>query len=1256
MARLIITVLSLFLISSVISQKNNDLIWEALYKNDRKLALDLTSKIKFQDASMEELILKKNALMQNGVYKTSPKFMDYFLKQENAEYFLFPLWNENYIFKDYLTQGVDKDVSENIKKVRELKMTNSTMIASFTYLDYVSKRAVNDFKTYRTLNTKLKSITNWQYCGVFENLNKSGMNIIYPPETTPVSSQPFNANSNGYVNWFTPSFNKTNAYQFMSNYKEYGSGVNYAQTFFNLEEEQTLIFKLGIGRATKLWLNDVLIFEETEDHVTEMDAHIIKVKVPKGNNRILLKTINDSYSYFILRVFDEDNNLLDPNEIGFTDKYEAYTKSSAENLEFEKLPQEIEYFITHLNPNEYSEYLKDYLLIKTYLRNFKEKEAKVIIYKYLDKYPKSSLLKIMLSKCYIIENDNAKVNEIYENIKQQDPENVEILISEVADVEKLFNMPIDQMNESLDKIAAASDIELIKKTTEFLKYIRTEDKKKFKKVLDELVEMSLNQQNENLISLYATFYSKLFNDDKRTLKLLTDVNSDYVSVKANNSLIDYYYQHNELNKVIDLDKDFVKKFPEELSFLKSLIIDLQSFDRYQESIEYIDKGLEISPYSFKLMNYKGDAYLQTGQEQKALEWFKKSYSHDSGNSSLRRKIHDIEKTEDPIDKLIKDDYYQYISDHRGKTKTEINYGLNILYNESNVQIFKEGGNKSHSVFLYEITSENGIEKLKEYSLGLQYGYNIIKSEIVKPDGTIVPAERSYSNFVFNNLSIDDVIFIEYETFTNKTGRFYKDYNKYTQLEYYYPNPISINRVILPKGKNINYAMPNGTIEPLITEDGEFTIYEWSRENDNRILDKQEDFMPSESDYALDLRVSTIDDWNQIATWYSDLVSSQIQYNSTVNGLYDTLFPKGIEGLSETERATTIYYYMMNNLTYSFVSFKQSGFVPQKPSKTITSKLGDCKDFSTLFLAIAKKAKLETNLVLVSTSNLGAKYLVLPSRNFNHCIVKVVLEGKDQYIELTDKYLPFLSTPTSLIGAQALIIPESSSTAKDSELFKLFEGVKTNNIRQLDVKYTISNDSQVLNVKNRSVNNNAYYRELLEEQNSEILDEDMEQVFEKNSKLDLTLLDFEIIKNEKEDPEVIFVANFTVDKDINRVGKMKLLELPQFSLAYTQSIINLEERKYPIHYLFYERNDMYLSNYDIVLEDNQVFVEVPQNVDLKYKAHHFTIEYILNEAKTQLTVNVTAKVDRSDIMPEEYLKYKEFVKQVLEATEILIGFK
>lgn len=69
-----------------------------------------------------------------------------------------------------------------------------------------------------------------------------------------------------------------------------------------------------------------------------------------------------------------------------------------------------------------------------------------------------------------------------------------------------------------------------------------------------------------------------------------------------------------------------------------------------------------------------------------------------------------------------------------------------------VNVYDEGGFKKRSTYAYEITSENGIEELKEY--GIDYYDDVIKAEIVKPDGSIIPGERSSEKIVFTNLAVE----------------------------------------------------------------------------------------------------------------------------------------------------------------------------------------------------------------------------------------------------------------------------------------------------------------------------------------------------------------------------------------------------------------------------------------------------------------------------------------------------------------------
>ena len=101
-----------------------------------------------------------------------------------------------------------------------------------------------------------------------------------------------------------------------------------------------------------------------------------------------------------------------------------------------------------------------------------------------------------------------------------------------------------------------------------------------------------------------------------------------------------------------------------------------------------------------------------------------------------------------------------------------------------------------------------------------------------------------------------------------------------------------------------------------------------------------------------------------------------------------------ENLTDKEKVEIIYTFIVKNIRYSSVSFRQSGLIPQKANSVLNTKIGDCKDVSTLFVAMCKEAGIEdAGLVLVNTRDNGLKDLMLPSISFNHCIGSVTLDGE-----------------------------------------------------------------------------------------------------------------------------------------------------------------------------------------------------------------------------------------------------------------------
>ena len=1234
---------------SSIAQNDYSKFWNQLLDNDRLSAQSSFKKINSED-QIKDLIINEILRVENGRFNTNEKFLPSFLSQKDYEYYLYALWNENYLFNTYLETGFNTKNKIAINEVAKSNLSHSTIKDAITYLESIIARGSGDWKTNQEKTDAINTFKNWQYCGVFENLNKSGLDRVYGPEISAISTSAFDAESNGFVNWYE-SKNNNEAYQFFTNHGEYGNGVNYAQTFITAEKDETVILRIGSSSAFKMWLNDVLIYTNTKDVVTDLNGYQVKVTIPKGNNRLLIKAAESDYgSYFIVGPMNLDGTFNTNLKDNAT--YSKYNKSTSSQLNAKEQANDFEVFFEDklkTNPNDF---FFAYCLSKTYLRNSKYEDAKRVLTPFLEKHPKSSLIKKTMISVYSLEEDYTSINEIKTNIELDDPDYYLPIMLKVIVFDELTRMSLSELEVFLEKLKKATDLDLMHETANFIYNARQEDKVKVKKNLDKLI--TLADGNVKLILRYAPLYASLYEEDEKTIKILEDLSKVNFDLSIVRKLVTYYDRQNKKDKVLDIMTKEIDYLGADNYYLKSIINKLHTYLKHEESIKYIDKGLNNYPDSFVFQELKGDALLQMGDKQDAIKAYEKSLSHNTSNTSLRKKLKDLNNENNNLKDLVVENAYDLIKETRGKIKTN-NYGFNILHDNSTVELYSEGGGNYRYVFIYEITSDNGIESFKEYNLGLSGNYNINKSEIVKPDQTIVPADKSGSSFVFNGLSIGDVVYFDYEYSFSKTGRFYKTYSDRFMLGSFHPATSSSIKIITPKDYVLNYKVVNGNTAPKISDKGDSKLYVWSNQNDSG-LSQAEDYMPSDADIAEYIHVSTIDSWNDISAWYSDLVRSVIEVNTTVEDTFNNLFPDGYKNLSEDERAKIIYNYIRNNFTYSYVSFKQSGFVPQKPSKTIKTNLGDCKDFSTLFVTLAQKAELETNLVLVLTSDYGYNSLVLPSTDFNHCIAKVKIDGKDQFLELTDKYLPYKSLPTSLRNATALEIPLNNNSNEKYNLFKLENLSREKGVSKNTVTINlIDSKIEMIIGAEYSGHINSFYTSVFAEPNDEVVKKSIYDDFDNRLKADFVLNSVSNIERIDNDRLIKFTSDLTLNKKINKIGSTKILQLPIISNPYTSDIVSLEKREHVIDYVQYENMDVYQIDYTINIEDGQKFTEVPENVDLNFKGHNFKMNYTLVK-ENQLKVSINATPDLKRILPADYDAFKSFVQNVLDVQEAFIGFK
>lgn len=1225
--------------------------WDLLLSNDRAQSREVFEKHlrKDIDKSMEILLLDVYLDNEEGKLIHNTDFVRQFLNFDEAKYYLYANWYSNQLVGDVNNIGYNDYSHEKIDLLAADATLGKDLIV--LYYKYLSDKKRRNQDGLTNLSQEINAVNSWQFCGVFENLNDSGLETIYEPETYAKNDKLFDASSNGKVGWYNPvDKQNTGGYHFYYNEQEYGAGIMYAQTFIESDENQRVYLNLGASSSVKIFLNDIEIYQNNQILFSDLNAYRIALNLPKGMNRLLVKSsTGKNNDYFFVSLTDENYQAI--NGLKFYDQYRDYQKGSIVNIQPQvKAPFFEEYFVERLK-DEPDDPLYSINLTKAYLSNGKHEQAEKTIKKLYQKYPNSSMLRMIMATIFDTKGESQRAKELYENIAATDKDYYYNIIRTIDDSNVLESKSIAELEKIRDE-AVGTERMYIYHLVDFFIAARKMDKEKAIEAYEALVETSAN--TEGILNAYASVLFSITSDRERVIDFLEKRHKKSVNEEVINELIRHYNLSGKKDKRAALLQDRAERYPYFYSMAQGYISYLNDEKDYQKVIALTEQGLQNFPYSFVLMEAQGKAYNQIKDIPKAEELFKKSLSHHTGNTTLRKRLYDITNRKDESEEVVTADVYDYIKEHRNSTmKTD--YGVIILLDECIVNVFPEGGQKYDFTYIYEVTSDTGVEYLKEYELG-GYGTTILKSEIIKPDGSIVPAERSYGNMVFTNLKPGDVILVKYQTFENSVGRFYKDITLAYPFRTIYPTEQLRFGVIYPKNKTFQSAMVNGKISPTTRSIGDKNYTEWKADKIESVA-IYEDFSPSLYDSAEMLHISTINSWGDIANWYADLVQKNLEIDKVTTDTFNLIFPDGTENLSDEEKAKNIYAYIQDNITYSFLDFRQSGYVPQKPSKTITTKLGDCKDLSALFVALANQAGLKSELVLVLTNDNGTKSNPLPNIGFNHCIIKVELDKKEHFMELTDNYAPFNTMPQSLYKANALVVSFDRQKNANSELIAIpFDNTTLNRVKQYS---TIDLTQEHKKTKNTMVFEGyakSYYNSVFSPSTSEdVRISEFEKLF--NSRLNkvVKINELKLNDNDKYSKSLSFTIDFDINERLQSIGKMRFTAIPFIVQPYTRGIVTLASRNYPIFYPFYENINHYYSETILNIDKENKFVEYPEDKKLTYKNHQYEIRYeLLNDYSLKVVREVHVPFDNVEV--SDYEEFKQYVEKIIEQEESVVAFE
>lgn len=1219
--------------------------WKKFVENDYAAATDIFTQVIENTNNPEAYLARHYAYLAS--YQSDKAFNDlvrYVELADDPSPALRALWTFH---------GGDKsdDEIEFLEGLTE-KYTGTIQALAYESLG-TNARNTNELRDARKYFEELHTVDTWSAAGEFENISESGYNKNFGPLDHPESSATFQNKVGADVTWFNLKGPRHNKWMDLEYFFYASSSIIYTQNFCTSPIDQEVQFRLGVSGSVKVWVNDLLIFSQADERNNGLDSYVFNAKLNSGNNRILIQMGESEAGAcnYMLRITDFEGNSIE--DLTYSTAYAPYSKETA----FQPQPfvDEVEeYFKSAIEANP--ENLLYYLLLNDYYQLVDNtNQAHKLLITASETFEGSNYILLQQLMAHVREGNSTQVSTIIEELKLRDPKNVLGLNLRFSDAMKIEDYEsAREILEDLHAIQGMSE-NVYDKKIELASALENRE---------EVISLAMEAYEEypdnyTFVSLKYTIEKDVNNSPSSALRALDRYIDDHYNSTAMTKMAAHYFGWENSTGALkgkQIYQELVENEPIAVGYLSTLSRIEFAFRNYNAAIQYSKQCIEIAPYLGTYHARLAEAYMEMDRNVEAMgEYFVaiqlNPYDYDS-----RHELETLRTRSSIFDHFAEIDIYELIDEAPDASSYPEDNSC-ILLNQTQRVFYEGGGNEERHIIAIKVFNIEGVDYWKEYNvstIGNQSG-NIEKAEVVKASGARVPAETSGGRIVFEDLEPGDAIHLTYRLKSMQSGKLTEHFWGSEYLNYFIPSLHTKLEILLPKETHFQYLTSNDSLEPTIQEIGNYDLlYTWDAKDLPAV--RFENSMPRLADAGMSVHYSTMEDWNFVSDWYTDLVSAKSKADFEVDMAVENIFPEGYEGLTDYEKAKQIHDFIVGNIRYRSVSFLQSGLIPQRASTTLSAKQGDCKDVSVLFATLCREVGLEADLVLINSRNNGQRDMILPSINFNHCIAAVSLDGSEEpyYVELTSDKISFATRTSDIEGAFALRIPLHSEEEVTAGILDIQTGFPTETYRQSDIHFEGSNmivDRTSWKTGMRAAGMRNSYRDQGPDQQNKTMQEAITADYT-SSKLN----SLEFVRGLHENIDTVeYKYNFQANDVMSRISNMEIFEVPLTDkISSAPSYISSETRNYPI--LLWDNFSSSLYEETLVLEvpTGKTLVEVPSNVSISTDNFNYSIVY--SKRGNKLTVTRRFEITEDIVATEDYEAFKSAMEKVVKADTQSLAFR
>lgn len=851
---------------------------------------------------------------------------------------------------------------------------------------------------------KTAPVRRWKIAGPFDNVSNSGILRKLAVEKGFNLKEKYSGLAGLPVTWNDFEVKAHNGWAMMNERQGMANALNYFATTLVSPVEQPVIISFGVSGVFSLWVNGKRLAHSEVFQNTGREGYRLRTLLKQGQNSVLLKLGHESgrSSNFLLRVGD-----LQGRPLTLQTQPVAQGPVSNDSSGVEVLTPAL---VARFAKQAGAPYNDPEALVQLARHHISREEflpAKLALRELSSRYPGSAFVAALTGNIYSRE-DNITLAELqYERAHRFDSTNSSgwaftytRLISHESwqDAYSLFMSKPQGMQASADQ--------LVNHIVTCYKLSRQQDMLAW---LDTL----LSHPDPYSQLAGAEIVGNLGNS-AMALQIIQGVEARaHAQQNIASRLATRLRAGGKNEQAVAILEKALTYFPESIDLLYNMA-DIRFQDKDYAKAELIARrGLQINPMHVAFQKMLGKCRELQGDKKGAIAAYQEVLRLGRSDFELSDHLLEMQKQKTLRESVSPWDIFHLIREGRewkvGRTENSV-----ILLSQRSLMAHAWGGFEVQDRMVVEVLDPQGVDDWKEYELGYESNYErlqILRAVSIKPDGKTLQADIDGTQMVFSGLAPGDLIEVLVSRQSSFIGQIAGHFWSKHPFRYTVPLMHSQFEVLTPQGRSYQVKQYNTPVQGKMSTRNGLSVRTF--EVAKVLSAPAESNMPPWSDALSWVQVSSVPNWGFIADWYHGLTEGKSVATPELRAFADSLFA----GTTDTaEKIRRVHNFITSDVRYSYMSFRQSGYVPQSASKTLATRIGDCKDMATLARSLLLLGGVNSDLVLVNTNDDGRSG-VLPMIEFNHCILR---EPGGRYVDFTASHNGWKSLPRSDQGARALV--------------------------------------------------------------------------------------------------------------------------------------------------------------------------------------------------------------------------------------------